>query len=226
MKISILFVLLAAILWGTTGTTQAFAPKEAAPLVFGAVRMAVGGITLLLFAALRGQLKRSGWFLFFSRQPVRDRRRNGRRHRQRSDYRRLPRMARVQKSSADEMVDRNGCSDSRRILVIYPVRLIGRELSRYTARTRCRSFLCRLYADKQEAPAKANAGGCHRHRVLFKRCIACPVVVSVRSELDLIGSGNGCQPLYRRHCNRGRVPVIYDGIGKSASLNGGDPVAG
>lgn len=61
MKISILFVLLAAILWGTTGTTQAFAPKEAAPLVFGAVRMAVGGITLLLFAALRGQLKRSGW---------------------------------------------------------------------------------------------------------------------------------------------------------------------
>ncbi|MCY9414062.1 EamA family transporter, partial [Bacillus haynesii] len=54
MKISILFVLLAAILWGTTGTTQAFAPKEAAPLVFGAVRMAVGGITLLLFAALRG----------------------------------------------------------------------------------------------------------------------------------------------------------------------------
>ncbi|MDA4896199.1 EamA family transporter, partial [Streptomyces sp. MS2A] len=61
MKVSVLFVLLAAILWGTTGTTQAFAPKEAAPLVFGAVRMAVGGITLLLFAAFRGQLKRSGW---------------------------------------------------------------------------------------------------------------------------------------------------------------------
>lgn len=106
MKVSVLFVLLAAILWGTTGTTQAFAPEEAAPLVFGAVRMAVGGITLLLFAALRGQLKHSGWPVktliiaalsmafyqpfFFSRQPVRDRCRNGRRHRQRSDYRRLP----------------------------------------------------------------------------------------------------------------------------------------
>ena len=113
MKVSVLFVLLAAILWGTTGTTQAFAPKEAAPLVFGAVRMAVGGITLLLFAAFRGQLKRSGWPVktliiaalsmafyqpfFFSRQPVRNRRRNGRRHRQRSDYCRLPRMAGVQK---------------------------------------------------------------------------------------------------------------------------------
>ncbi|MGN9863703.1 EamA family transporter [Bacillus swezeyi] len=61
MRISILFVLLAAMLWGTTGTTQAFAPKEAAPVVFGAVRMAVGGFTLLLFAAFRGQLKRGGW---------------------------------------------------------------------------------------------------------------------------------------------------------------------
>ncbi|MFN2746659.1 MULTISPECIES: DMT family transporter [Bacillus] len=61
MKLSILFVLLAAVLWGTTGTTQAFAPKEAAPLVFGAVRMAVGGLTLLLFAAGRGRLTRAGW---------------------------------------------------------------------------------------------------------------------------------------------------------------------
>jgi len=48
MKVSVLFVLLAAILWGTTGTTQAFAPEEAAPLVFGAVRMAVGGIPALV----------------------------------------------------------------------------------------------------------------------------------------------------------------------------------
>ncbi|MCY8087782.1 DMT family transporter [Bacillus sonorensis] len=61
MKISVLLVLLAAVLWGTTGTTQAFAPKEAEPVVFGAVRMAVGGVTLLVFAAVRGQLKRRGW---------------------------------------------------------------------------------------------------------------------------------------------------------------------
>lgn len=183
MKISILFVLLAAILWGTTGTTQAFAPKEAAPLVFGAVRMAVGGITLLLFAALRGQLKRSGWpvktliiaalsmafYQPFFFQPSTCQGSPSERSSPSVALRLSPAASNgsCSKSSADEMVDRNGCSDSRRILVIHPVRLIGRELSRHTARTRRRAFLCRLHADKQEAPAKAKAGGCHRHRVLF-----------------------------------------------------------
>lgn len=41
-------VLLAAALWGTTGTTASFAPEEASPLAIGAATMGLGG--LLLFA--------------------------------------------------------------------------------------------------------------------------------------------------------------------------------
>jgi len=44
-------VLAAAVLWGTTGTAQAFAPMGASPVVVGAVRLAIGGTALLLFAA-------------------------------------------------------------------------------------------------------------------------------------------------------------------------------
>ncbi|MDD2852056.1 MAG: hypothetical protein PHY09_09210 [Desulfuromonadaceae bacterium] len=51
-------ILLAAILWGTTGTTQAFAPSDAHPL--GALRLAIGG-ALLLFAILRGQITRNSF---------------------------------------------------------------------------------------------------------------------------------------------------------------------
>ncbi len=46
-------VLVAAVCWGTTGTAQAFAPEGATPLAIGAVRLAVGGIALLLWALLR-----------------------------------------------------------------------------------------------------------------------------------------------------------------------------
>jgi drug/metabolite transporter, DME family len=52
-----LFVLAAAVLWGTTGTAQAFAPESAGPLSVGAVRIAAGGIAMLGFAALRGELQ-------------------------------------------------------------------------------------------------------------------------------------------------------------------------
>lgn len=52
------FVLLAAVLWGTTGTAQAFAPSGAKPVAVGAMRLAIGGGTLLVFALLRGQLRR------------------------------------------------------------------------------------------------------------------------------------------------------------------------
>ncbi|PKR77068.1 EamA family transporter [Halalkalibacillus sediminis] len=45
----IIFVLLGAILWGTTGTAQALAPEEATPLVVGALRLLVGGIALLVY---------------------------------------------------------------------------------------------------------------------------------------------------------------------------------
>lgn len=55
----ILLILLAAILWGTTGTSQALAPAGAHPLTVGALRLAVGGGALLLLALVRGQITRS-----------------------------------------------------------------------------------------------------------------------------------------------------------------------
>ena len=42
-----LFVLLGAMLWGTTGTSQALAPAGATPLAVGALRVAIGGAALL-----------------------------------------------------------------------------------------------------------------------------------------------------------------------------------
>lgn len=50
------YVLLAAVLWGTTGTAQALAPAGAPPLAVGAVRLAIGGGALLLWAWGRGRL--------------------------------------------------------------------------------------------------------------------------------------------------------------------------
>ena len=41
-------------LWGTTGTAQAFAPPGATTLAIGAVRLAIGGVALLILAAIRG----------------------------------------------------------------------------------------------------------------------------------------------------------------------------
>lgn len=53
-------VLLAAVLWGTTGTTQALAPAGATPLAVGALRLIVGGAFLLLLAWGRGRLRWGG----------------------------------------------------------------------------------------------------------------------------------------------------------------------
>jgi DME family drug/metabolite transporter len=50
-------VLAAAILWGTTGTAQAFAPEGATPLSVGAVRLVFGGLTLLVWATARGSFR-------------------------------------------------------------------------------------------------------------------------------------------------------------------------
>ncbi len=50
------FVLGAAVLWGTTGTSQALAPTGATPLVIGALRLTLGGAVLLIYAAARGSL--------------------------------------------------------------------------------------------------------------------------------------------------------------------------
>jgi DME family drug/metabolite transporter len=51
-------VLAAAVLWGTTGTAQAFAPAGFDPLVIGALRLLVGGIALMLLAVGRRELGR------------------------------------------------------------------------------------------------------------------------------------------------------------------------
>ena len=51
-----LFVILAAVLWGTGGTAQALAPGAADPLSVGVVKIGIGGTAMLVFAALSG-----GW---------------------------------------------------------------------------------------------------------------------------------------------------------------------
>lgn len=52
-----LLVLLGAILWGTTGTAQAFAPELANPLTIGATRITIGAVALLSITLYRGTLK-------------------------------------------------------------------------------------------------------------------------------------------------------------------------
>jgi len=52
------FVLAAAVLWGTTGTSQAFAPEGFDPRVIGAMRLLIGGFALLLLASCRRELGR------------------------------------------------------------------------------------------------------------------------------------------------------------------------
>ena len=56
-----LFILLAALLWGTTGTTQALAPEGAHPIAIGATRLAVGGIFLVLIVLLKGKFDFKHW---------------------------------------------------------------------------------------------------------------------------------------------------------------------
>lgn len=52
MRNSVLFVLLAAILWGTTGTAQALSPVESTPLAVGSMRLLIGGSALLIFVLI------------------------------------------------------------------------------------------------------------------------------------------------------------------------------
>jgi len=54
-------VLLAAVMWGTTGTARALAPAGASPLSVGAVRIAIGGAVLVLVALGRGTLRGTSW---------------------------------------------------------------------------------------------------------------------------------------------------------------------
>lgn len=60
-------VLAAAVLWGTTGTAQFFAPGGASPASVGAVRLVGGSLCLIALAAYRGELKRA---LHMPRRPI------------------------------------------------------------------------------------------------------------------------------------------------------------
>ena len=57
---AVLMMVAAAVLFGTTGTTQTFAPPEAGPLSVGAVRQAIGG-TLLALIGLAAWVRRVGF---------------------------------------------------------------------------------------------------------------------------------------------------------------------
>jgi len=58
---AVAMVLIAAVMWGTTGTARALAPADAAPLAVGAVRIAIGGALLVLIALARGTLFATRW---------------------------------------------------------------------------------------------------------------------------------------------------------------------
>ncbi len=47
---------MAAVLWGTTGTAQAFAPAGTQPMTVGTIRLLFGAVTLTLLAAYRREL--------------------------------------------------------------------------------------------------------------------------------------------------------------------------
>ena len=51
-RVAFIFVLIGAILWGTTGTAQTFMPQTIHPLGVGAARLGVGGFTLLIVLLL------------------------------------------------------------------------------------------------------------------------------------------------------------------------------
>jgi DME family drug/metabolite transporter len=60
-KLSPFLILLAAILWGTTGTSQALAPETAHPIAIGAARLAAGGLFLLCIALAAGKMNIKNW---------------------------------------------------------------------------------------------------------------------------------------------------------------------
>ncbi|MDM8534913.1 EamA family transporter [Clostridiaceae bacterium HSG29] len=51
-----IYVLLAALLWGTTGSAQALAPTDASPLAIGAFRMLIGGSILFIIAIIKNPM--------------------------------------------------------------------------------------------------------------------------------------------------------------------------
>ncbi|WP_409252388.1 EamA family transporter [Bacillus sp. SCS-153A] len=60
-KLSPFLIVLAAMLWGTTGTAQAFAPETAHPVAVGAARLAVGGLFLVAIVLTTGNFSFENW---------------------------------------------------------------------------------------------------------------------------------------------------------------------
>lgn len=60
-KSGYLFVIMGAMLWGTTGTAQSFAPDGVHPFAIGSVRLTFGGILLVLIAFLQKKLTFRNW---------------------------------------------------------------------------------------------------------------------------------------------------------------------
>lgn len=60
-RLSYVFVLLGAMLWGTTGTAQTFMPQTIHPLAVGASRLAVGGFFLLILLLLLRKIDFRHW---------------------------------------------------------------------------------------------------------------------------------------------------------------------
>ncbi len=54
-------ILIAAMLWGTVGTAKTFAPIGVDSISIGAMRLLVGGVVLLVVAALMGKMTLKGW---------------------------------------------------------------------------------------------------------------------------------------------------------------------
>ncbi|WP_280771380.1 EamA family transporter [Salipaludibacillus daqingensis] len=60
-KMSFFLVLFGAILWGTTGTAQHFAPEGAHPIAVGTMRLAVGGSALFIIVLFTKRIKPTKW---------------------------------------------------------------------------------------------------------------------------------------------------------------------
>jgi len=60
-RLSYLLVLLGAVLWGTTGTSQTFMPQTIHPLAVGASRLAIGGFTLFIILLVMRKIDFRNW---------------------------------------------------------------------------------------------------------------------------------------------------------------------
>lgn len=56
-----LFVLLAAILWGMTGTAQTYLDEEASPIAVATIRSAIGGSLLLAITIIMRKINFLRW---------------------------------------------------------------------------------------------------------------------------------------------------------------------